>query len=70
MFITEIARMKADTAFEPRAWAAGLRVGADDMPKLEALVKDMDRAAATLRGPRDYGEEPLSAFRLRPAGKN
>jgi hypothetical protein len=36
------------------------------MPMLEAIVKDLDRAAAMLRGPRPYAEEPLNAFRLTP----
>jgi hypothetical protein len=33
---------------------------------LEAIVKDLDRAAQMLRGPRPYAEEPLNAFRLKP----
>ncbi len=37
------------------------------MPMLEALVRNLDRAAATLRGPRPYAQEPLNAFRLSPA---
>jgi hypothetical protein len=37
------------------------------MAKLEALVKDLDRAAALVRGPHSYALEPLSAFRLKPA---
>ncbi|HYZ24943.1 MAG TPA: hypothetical protein VE690_22600 [Rhodopila sp.] len=56
-----------ESPFESRLRAAGLRPWPEDVPKLEALVKDLDRAAATLRGPRDYALEPLSAFRLRPA---
>jgi hypothetical protein len=47
--------------------ATGLRLKPDDMPMLEALVKDLDRAASMLRGPRSYAEEPLNAFRLKPA---
>ena len=38
-----------------------------NMPMLEALVRDLDRAAAALRGPRPYAQEPLNAFRLSPA---
>ena len=34
---------------------------------LRAYSTDLDRAAALLRGPRSYAEEPLSAFRLKPA---
>ena len=56
-----------DAKFEARVKATGLRPKPDDMPMLEALVKDLDRAAAMLRGPRSYAEEPLNAFRLKPA---
>jgi hypothetical protein len=56
-----------DAKFEARVKATGLRPGLADMPKLEALVKDLDRAASMLRGPRPYAEEPLNAFRLKPA---
>jgi hypothetical protein len=55
-----------DAKFEARVKATGLRPKPDDMPMLEALVKDLDRAAAMLRGPRPYAEEPLNAFRLKP----
>jgi hypothetical protein len=34
------------------------------MPQLEALVLDLDRAAATLRGPMPYALEPLAALHL------
>jgi hypothetical protein len=50
--------------FLDRLAATGLRPSEADIPKLEALVKDMDRAVALVRGPRPYSEEPLSAFRL------
>ncbi len=53
-----------EMTFADRLAATGLRPEAADIPKLEALVKDMDRAAALVRGPRPYSEEPLSAFRL------
>jgi hypothetical protein len=56
-----------DSKFEARVKASGLRPRPDDMPMLEALVKDLDRAASMLRGPRAYTEEPLNAFRLKPA---
>jgi hypothetical protein len=52
--------------FEARVKAVGLRLKPDDLPMLEALVKDLDRAAAMLRGPRSYAQEPLNAFRLKP----
>lgn len=55
-----------DSDFEARVRATGLRPKADDMPKLEALVRDLDRAAALVRGAHAYALEPLSAFRLRP----
>ena len=56
----------SDAKFEARVKATGLRPKPEDLPMLEALVKDLDRAAAMLRGPRPYAQEPLSAFRLRP----
>jgi hypothetical protein len=56
-----------DIKFESRIKATGLRPKPDDVLMLEAMVKDLDRAAATLRGPRSYAEEPLNAFRLKPA---
>lgn len=56
-----------DMIFAERVKLAGLNPKPDDMPKLEALVKDLDRAAAMVSGPRSYAEEPLSAFRLKKA---
>ncbi|WP_428491770.1 hypothetical protein [Rhodopila sp.] len=56
----------SDAKFEARMKATGLRPKPEDLPMLEALVKDLDRAAAALRGLRPYAQEPLSAFRLRP----
>jgi hypothetical protein len=53
--------------FEARVKMAGLNPRPEDMPKLETLVKDMDRAALLVRGPRPYGEEPLSALHLKKA---
>jgi len=57
----------SEISFADRVKAAGLTVTPEDMPKLEALVKDLDRAAQLVRGPRPYAEEPLSAFRLKKA---
>jgi hypothetical protein len=57
----------SEISFEARVKATGLRPKASDLPGLEALVKDLDRAAAILRGPRSYAEEPLSTFRLKSA---
>jgi len=54
--------------FEERVKAAGLNPKAEDMPKLEALVKDLDAAAALVNGPRSYAEEPLCALKLQPVG--
>ncbi len=53
--------------FEARVKAAGLNPKPEDLAKLQALVIDLDRAAALVRGHRSYAEEPLSAFRLTPA---
>ncbi len=57
----------SEIKFEARVKATGLRPKPDDLPMLEALVRDLDRAAAMLRGPRPFAEEPLIAFRLKPA---
>ena len=53
-----------EMTFEMRVKAVGLNPKAEDIPKLEALVRDLDRTAALVRGARAYSEEPLSAFRL------
>jgi hypothetical protein len=65
MYIMEVAM--TDNPFESRARAAGLRPWPEDMLPLQAMVQDLDRAAADLRGPHPYALEPLSAFRLNPA---
>lgn len=57
----------SDVSFESRVRAIGLSLVAEELPKLQALVADLDRAAQTVRGERSYGEEPLSAFRLKTA---
>jgi len=57
----------SEMTFEARVKASGLNPKPEDMAKLEALVKDMDRAATMVRTPRSYSEEPLSAFRLKKA---
>jgi hypothetical protein len=56
-----------EISFEARVKATGLHPRPEDMAKLETLVQDMDRAAALVRAPRSYAEEPLSAFHLKPA---
>jgi hypothetical protein len=53
-----------DMTFAARVAATGLNPKPEDMAKLEAMVRDMDRVAALVRGPRPYAEEPLSAFHL------
>lgn len=57
----------SEIKFEARVKAIGLRPRPDDLVLLEAMVKDLDRAAFMLRGPRSYAEEPSNAFRLKPA---
>ena len=57
----------SDISFEARVKAVGLRIAAEELPKLQALVNDLDRAAQTVRRQRPYSEEPLSAFRLSAA---
>jgi hypothetical protein len=54
-----------DATFEARLAASGLKPGSQDLPALRALVADLDAAAAAIRAPRPYSEEPLSAFRLK-----
>ena len=56
-----------EISFEARVKATGLRPKATDLAGLEAEVRDLDRAAAFLRGPRSYAQEPLCGFRLQPA---
>lgn len=53
----------AEIPFEARLQACGLRLPAAEVAELEALVRDMDAAAATVRAvERGYWEEPLSRF--------
>jgi hypothetical protein len=58
----------SEISFEAWVKAAGLRPKPSNLADLETLVKDLDPAAAFLRGPRSYAEEPLSTFWLKPAG--
>jgi hypothetical protein len=44
--------------------ALGLAVPEAELPKLVTLIGDLEKAAAVVRGPRPYSEEPLSGFRL------
>ena len=48
---------------EERLATAGLTPTPAELPKLAAAIEDMDRLALSLRGPRPYADEPLSAFR-------
>ena len=67
--LPEVARRPAsEISFEARVKATGLRPQPDDLRELETAVADLDRAAALLRGPRSYAEEPICGFRLKPAG--
>jgi len=50
-----------------RLESLGLKVPAEEMPKLEKMITDFEAAAKVVRGSRPYAEEPLSAFRLRRA---
>ncbi len=59
----------SDTNFEARMAAMGLRLPPAEVPKLEGLVQDLERAAAAIRAvERGYAEEPINVFRLTPAG--
>ena len=56
--------------FADRMAAAGLTLPPAEAARLEALVKDLDSAAAAMRAvERSYAEEPSNVFRLRPASK-
>jgi hypothetical protein len=57
----------SEISFEARVRATGLRPKPSDLPGLEALVRDLDRAAALLRGPGSPTGEPPGVFRLEPA---
>ncbi|MFC7556444.1 hypothetical protein ACFQU7_35740 [Pseudoroseomonas wenyumeiae] len=52
------------TSIGERLDLLGLKVVAADLPKVEALVLDLEKAAAVVRIARPYGEEPLSVFRI------
>jgi hypothetical protein len=56
-----------EMVFEARVRATGLQPPREDLPKLKVLVEDMDRAAALVRAPQSYAEEPLSVLQLKPA---
>jgi hypothetical protein len=54
--------------FAARMAAHGLRLPDAEVPKLEAVVADLERAAAAIRAvQRSYAEEPVNVFRLAPA---
>ncbi|MEJ1161364.1 hypothetical protein [Prosthecomicrobium sp. N25] len=54
--------------FKTRMEVLGLRLPTEaEVPKLEELVKDLDRAAAFIRSiERSYAEEPVNVFSLAP----
>jgi hypothetical protein len=53
--------------FEARMAALGLKLPAAEIPKLEAIVKDLERASAFVRSvERSYLEEPSTVIRLAP----
>jgi len=57
----------SEPTFEARMAAYGLKLPPAEMPKLEELVKDLERAAANVRAvERSYTEEPSNVFRLKP----
>lgn len=53
-----------DMTFEARVKIAGLSPKPEDLAPLRALMMDLDRAAAVVRGHRPYSDEPLFALRL------
>ena len=55
--------------FEDRMVATGLSPKVEDMAKIRMMVEDLDRAASFVRGHRPYGDEPLSALRLKKASE-
>jgi hypothetical protein len=56
--------------FDDRMKKYGLKLSDAEKPKLEQLVKDLDRAAEAIRSvERSYLEEPSNVFRLTPAKK-
>jgi hypothetical protein len=57
----------SEISFEARMAAYGLHLPATEMPKLEELVKDLERATAVRSVERSYLEEPCNVFRLTPA---
>jgi hypothetical protein len=56
--------MLMSTSIGERLDLLGLKVIAADLPKVEALILDLEKAAAVVRIARPYGEEPLSVFQL------
>ena len=53
--------------FEMRLQALGLRMSDAETATLAVHVAELDTAAAMLRGPRPYLEEPCNVLRLSPA---
>lgn len=55
--------------FEQRLAALGLTLDPAERPKLAVLVAELDVAAASVRTPRAYAEEPMGGFRLGSASE-
>ncbi len=53
--------------FETRLQSLGLRLSPDETATLAEQVAELDAAAAAIRGPRPYLEEPCNVLRLAPA---
>ncbi len=53
--------------FATRLQSLGLRLSPDETVTLAEQVAELDTAAAAIRGPRAYMEEPCNALRLVPA---
>ena len=52
--------------FETRLQSLGLRLSPAEIVTLAEQVAELDAAAAAIRGPRPYLEEPSNALRLKP----
>ena len=53
--------------FEIRLQSLGLKLSPAEITTLAEQVAELDTAAASIRGPRPYLEEPCNALRLHPA---
>ncbi len=53
--------------FADRMAELGLRLPPEEAAKLETMVDMLEKSALAMRVERPYAQEPMSAFRLRPA---